>query len=119
MRSFTPFLDADIFDGQVVIASDFMARGSLSDWLKRHGGQTPTVKSAIKMIQGIFAGLGHLHTDGIIHRDLKPENVLLQTGSPRFKDFLVSLEAKSREESETGYCACLGDVIVPFDITYE
>lgn len=32
-------------------------------------------------LQGLFSGLGYLHSFGIIHRDIKPSNILLKTPS--------------------------------------
>ena len=82
-----PVLDAEIYDGQVVIASEFVAGGSLSDWLNQHGGKAPSVEAAFGMVRGILDGLQHLHESGLIHRDLKPGNVLVQKGRPRLTDF--------------------------------
>jgi len=36
-----PVLDADIFDGQVVIVSEFAADGCLRAWLRKHEGKRP------------------------------------------------------------------------------
>src|SRR2546421_10627601 len=69
-----PVLDAEVYDGQVVIASEFVAGGSLADWLLQHGGKAPSVESAVIMMRGILSGLEHLHGCRLVHRDLKPEN---------------------------------------------
>src|SRR5579871_5497676 len=93
-----PIIDAEIVNGQVMIASEYASGGSLKDWLNQHGGKAPSVEAAIKMATGILAGLEHLHTlkpDAIIHRDLKPENVLLQDGVPRVTDFGISRVMKT------------------------
>jgi predicted ATPase/Tfp pilus assembly protein PilF len=82
-----PVLGAHIFDGQVVIISEYISGGTLAAWLQKSGGSAPTVQTAVSMASGILLGLEHLHTTGIIHRDLKPENVLLQGGIPRLTDF--------------------------------
>jgi serine/threonine protein kinase len=82
-----PVLDAEVYNGQVVIASEYMAGGSLADWIVIHGGKAPSVEAAIIMMRGILAGLAHLHANQLIHRDLKPENVLLQATTPRLTDF--------------------------------
>src|SRR5204863_8626499 len=67
-----PIIDADIYDDQVVIVSEYAPHGSLERWLKQHGGKAPTVAKALEMADGILAGLAHLHAKRIIHRDLKP-----------------------------------------------
>lgn len=83
-------IDADIYANQVVIVSEYAPDGSLSGWLKRHGGSAPSVKAASEMIDGMLAGLAHLHARRVIHRDLKPDNILLQGNSPLLADFGIS-----------------------------
>lgn len=85
-----PLIDADIYDGQVVIVSEYIADGSLAGWLKQNGGKAPSVEVACEHVVGMLAGLAHLHERRIIHRDLKPENILLQGGTPRVTDFGIS-----------------------------
>lgn len=82
-----PIFEANVYDGRVVIASEYAADGSLSDWLTGHRGRAPSVESAVDMTMAILSGLEHLHVRGIIHRDLKPGNVLMQGGAPRLADF--------------------------------
>jgi hypothetical protein len=89
------FLAARVFDGQVVLVSEYAPDGSLKDWLGRNGGRAPSVEAAVEMTRGILAGLEHLHTRGIIHRDIKPENVLLMGATPRLADFGISRVLKS------------------------
>jgi hypothetical protein len=85
-----PIIEADIYDGQLVIASEYAPDGSLEEWLRQHGGKAPTVEAAVDIIAGILAGLEHLHARGIIHRDLKPANTLFQGEVPRLADFGIS-----------------------------
>jgi serine/threonine protein kinase len=73
-----PIIEADIYDGQVVIASEYAPDGTLGAWMKRHSGLAPSIPSAVQMLVGILSGLEHLHTRRIIHRDLKPDNILLR-----------------------------------------
>lgn len=90
-----PIIEADIYDGQVVIASEYAPDGSLRDWLRRHGGKAPSVEVAVEMTAGILAGLEHLHSRRIIHRDLKPDNILLQGQIPRLADFGIARVLKT------------------------
>jgi serine/threonine-protein kinase len=85
-----PLFEADVYDGRVVLVSEYAPDGSLSAWLERRGGAALSVSSAVEMMLGILAGLQHLHARGIIHRDLKPANILMQSDTPRLSDFGVS-----------------------------
>lgn len=82
-----PIIEADVYDDQIVIVSEYAPDGSLDEWLRRHGSKAPSLDSAVEIASGILAGLEHLHSRLIIHRDLKPANILLQGGTPRLADF--------------------------------
>lgn len=82
-----PMFEANVFDNQVVVVSEYAADGSLRDWLEKHGGIAPSVESAAEMAMAILSGLEHLHVRGLVHRDLKPANVLMQGECPRIADF--------------------------------
>lgn len=99
-----PIIDADIYDEQVIIVSEYAPEGSLSKWLVNHKGKAPSVESAVEMTLGILAGLEHLHERGIIHRDLKPDNILLQRETPRLADFGIAriLKTTSQSTAATG-----------------
>jgi serine/threonine protein kinase len=96
-----PIIEADIYDGIVVIASEYAPSGSLEDWLKRNGGAAPSIASAVEMTSGILAGLEHLHSRRIIHRDIKPANILLQGQTPRLADFGISRLLQSDQQTFT------------------
>jgi formylglycine-generating enzyme required for sulfatase activity/tRNA A-37 threonylcarbamoyl transferase component Bud32 len=99
-----PLIDADIYDGQVVLASEYVADGSLDKLMEEHDGKAPTVELALGIVLGILGGLQHLHERKVIHRDLKPSNILLQHGVPRLVDFGVSrlLDGSSRSLTIAG-----------------
>jgi serine/threonine-protein kinase len=100
-----PLFEADIYDGQVVLASEYAPDGSLSAWLDRSGGFAPSIQAGIQMALGILTGLQHLHTCNIIHRDLKPANVLMQGEIPRLADFgiarLLTVDAQTNRSAGT------------------
>ncbi|CAN5727339.1 hypothetical protein BH20ACI4_BH20ACI4_06740 [soil metagenome] len=83
-----PLIDADIYDGQVVIVSEYIESGSLADKVKREGKLS--IEEAGKITIGILNGLEYLHSKKIIHRDIKPANVLMQGDMPRLADFGIS-----------------------------
>jgi len=82
-----PILDAAIWDGQVIFASEYAPDGTLRDLLNQSGGKASTLKAAVDITLGILSGLDHLHRRRIVHRDLKPANILLQGITPRIADF--------------------------------
>jgi serine/threonine protein kinase len=82
-----PMFEANIYDGQVVIVSEYAPEGSLKQWLGKHGGKPPSFDIAVDMVMAMLAGLEHLHVRGIVHRDLKPANVMMQGECPRIADF--------------------------------
>lgn len=96
-----PIIEADNYDGQIVIVSEFATGGTLADWLEEQGGKAPSMRLALRLTENILAGLEHLHTFNppIIHRDLKPDNILLQGGLPRLADFGIARALKSSSQS--------------------
>jgi WD40 repeat protein/serine/threonine protein kinase len=90
-----PLIEADVYDEQIVIVSEYVPDGSLANWLKQHAGRAPSIVAATEMIDGVLAGLAHLHERRIIHRDLKPDNILLQRETPRLADFGIARVLKS------------------------
>ena len=95
-----PIIEADIYDGQIVIVSEYAPGGSLHEWLQRHGGHAPSIEAAVEMTREILDGLEHLHEQKIIHRDLKPENILLQRETPRLADFGIARVIKTDSYSK-------------------
>ncbi len=83
-----PIIDADVYDGQVCIVSEYADGGSLHDRLKRE--TKLDLKESVEMAIGILNGLEFLHSRKIIHRDIKPQNILLQGNTPRLADFGIS-----------------------------
>lgn len=95
-----PIIEADIYDGYVVIVSEYAPHGSLEDWVTRSAGPLAIDKSA-EIVSGVLGGLQHLHMQGIIHRDLKPANILFQGETPRLADFGIARVLKTNSYSAT------------------
>lgn len=94
-----PIIDADEYDGQIVIISEYAPDGSLEQWLRRNGKMS--VEKAVETTIQILNGLEFLHSRNIIHRDLKPANILLQGDTPRLADFGISRALKTTVASQS------------------
>jgi serine/threonine protein kinase len=94
-----PLIDADIYDGQVVILSEYIEDGSLADKLRAHG-KIPA-EQAVRIAAGVLNGLEFLHSKNIIHRDVKPANILMQGDTPRLADFGISRAMETTAVSST------------------
>lgn len=92
-----PIIDADEYDGQIVIVSEYAPDGSLDDLLQKEG-VLPS-RRAVELTIGILSGLEFLHSRKIIHRDIKPANILLQGETPRLADFGISRVMKTTSAS--------------------
>lgn len=92
-----PIIDADEYDKQIVIVSEYATDGSLGELLQKEGA-LPTRK-AVELSIGILSGLEFLHSKKIIHRDVKPANILLQGETPRLADFGISRVMKTTSVS--------------------
>ena len=86
-----PIIEANIYDGQIVIVSEYAPDGSLEEKLQ----QELPIKQTLETVIGILNGLEFLHNRQIIHRDIKPANILLQGETPRLADFGISRVIKT------------------------
>lgn len=94
-----PLIEANDYDGQIVIVSEYVPDGSLQTLLKNNGPLA--IEDAISLAIGILNGLEFLHSKGIIHRDLKPANILLQGQTPRLADFGISRAMSQTSSTQT------------------
>ena len=67
---------------------DYIAQGTLFDYIKQHDDEKLTEKESIYIIQQVLHGLDYLHnTLNIIHRDIKPENICMSDNGVKIIDF--------------------------------
>lgn len=90
-----PIIEANIYDGQIVIVSEYVPDGSLEEKIQ----QEIPIKQTLETVIGILNGLDFLHARQIIHRDIKPANILLQGETPRLADFGISRVIKTTVHS--------------------
>ncbi len=85
-----PIIEADCFDDEFVIVSEYASGGTLAEFLAHRNGNPLPPSQILELVGDILKGLTHLHQRSIIHRDLKPANILFQGGIPRIADFGIS-----------------------------
>ena len=89
--------DVGRFEGQVFIAMELAAGGTLSEWLaaERRGWREIVERFCLA-----GRGLRAAHETGLVHRDFKPENVLLTAdGGVRVADFGLVWSGEMREDA--------------------
>jgi serine/threonine-protein kinase len=89
-------------DGSFFLLLEFVAGRSLRAELE--GGPLDP-RRAIRIMQGVVAGVAAAHAKGIVHRDLKPENIMLveQNGDPDFVKVLDFGIAKVADVTSAGH----------------
>jgi serine/threonine protein kinase len=71
--------DCDIKDGHLFIGMEYIAGGSLRDYIHRESqGGFVDADIAVEMMRQLADALHYAHQQKMIHRDIKPDNVLLK-----------------------------------------
>jgi tetratricopeptide (TPR) repeat protein len=77
--------DVGTWSGQLFIALEFVAGGSASAWVARHGRAW---RDVVRLYVQAGRGLAAAHEAGVVHRDFKPDNVLVHPdGRAQVTDF--------------------------------
>lgn len=61
----------------VCLITEYMEKGSLSEYLRTRGRQRVTLKDQIRFAKDTCAGMAYLETKKVVHRDLAARNVLI------------------------------------------
>ncbi|WCJ32739.1 ACT-like protein tyrosine kinase family protein [Euphorbia peplus] len=75
-KNVVQFIGACTRPPNLCIVTEFMARGSIYDFLHKHKGMFK-LPSLIKVATDVSRGMSYLHQNNIIHRDLKTANLLM------------------------------------------
>ncbi|GLU19712.1 hypothetical protein SLE2022_359460 [Rubroshorea leprosula] len=96
-KNVVQFIGACTRPPMLCIVTEFMARGSLYDYLHKQRG-TFKLPSLLKVAIDVSKGMNYLHQNNIIHRDLKTANLLMDENEViKVADFGVA-----RVQSESG-----------------
>ena len=100
--------DADEFQGQHFLVTEFVDGENLSSVVRKQGPLS--VGRAVDYILQAAQGLEYAHSNGVIHRDIKPSNLLLDQqgtvkildmGIARVDEFVGKIAYGSAEEIQT------------------
>ena len=87
-RNLVQLLGLVMEDGLVQIVTEYMAKGSLVDYLRSRGRLHVTRKDQINFARDTCAGMAYLESRHVVHRDLAARNVLISDdGVAKVSDF--------------------------------
>lgn len=89
-KNVVQFIGACTRPPNLCIVTEFMAGGSVYDFLHNKGGRID-VPAILKIATHVSKGMNYLHENNIIHRDLKSANLLMdENGIVKVSDFGVA-----------------------------
>ncbi|NWF69258.1 MAG: protein kinase [Chloroflexi bacterium] len=88
---------ADLKFQQLFVAMEYLAGGSLRDYLYRLYAQSkklPPLKTAVTYVSEVADALHYAHDQKVLHEDIKPDNILLKPKGSEFEMVLTDLGMK-------------------------
>ena len=86
--------------------TDFQPNGSLYALLR--SSKEISWETVLRVLEGVSAGMYHIHREHILHRDLAARNVLLSASmDPMVADFGLSAKTKEGTQQETYFKGAL------------
>jgi WD40 repeat protein len=98
---------SDSQDGSPLVFAEYVAGGSLQDWIENRqlyeGGRAASLKRILDIAIQFAWGLHYAHEQGLVHQDVKPANVMLTPqGAVKVTDFgLANAKAMAARLEET------------------
>jgi class 3 adenylate cyclase/tetratricopeptide (TPR) repeat protein len=90
-------------DGTPFIVSQYMAGGSLDQYIDAAPGRRFAVVDALRVAEQLALGLAHMHRLSIVHRDLKPGNIWLDVdGVAKLGDFGLAADLDASRMTAEG-----------------
>ena len=88
-------------DGHLIVVMEYIPGGTLRDELNRRRKLPPG--DALRVLEGVAAGLDAIHQRGIVHRDVKPSNILLgDEGAVKVADLGIAAVADRTRITTSG-----------------
>ena len=88
-------------DGHLIVVMEYIPGGTLRDELNRRHKLPPG--DALRVLEGVAAGLDAIHQRGIVHRDVKPSNILLgDEGAVKVADLGIAAVADRTRITTSG-----------------
>jgi c-src tyrosine kinase len=88
-------------DQPIYLITEFMAKGSLEQYLRSRGRAVVTKQNQIDFARDVCKGMVYLESKNFIHRDLASRNVLLaEDMTAKVSDFGLAREGVTRSDSQ-------------------
>ncbi|XP_041966330.1 tyrosine-protein kinase CSK-like [Alosa sapidissima] len=87
-------------NGSLFIVTEFMAKGSLADYLRTRGRTVIDAKCLLKFSLDVCEAMEYLEESKFVHRDLAARNVLVSDDNiAKVSDFGLTKEASSKQDT--------------------